>query len=116
MRTLHINEYENETETDDEQRAGQRYHPASVIVWRGHRHIIGAGNADEVDVFTEDGALYVLARNRGLGYAGLEIFRDGERVADPFTDSEEQGDYLNELTAIYAAKRLAEYCGHGWDY
>lgn len=110
MRTVRIEEYELETETDEEQRAGQRYHPANVIVWNGHRYTLGAGSSDEVDVFEESGALFVLARNRLLGYAGLQVFRDGELLADPFIDSDEMGGYLNELTAIYAAKRMANWC------
>lgn len=110
MRTLSINAYELETETSDEQREAGRYHPASVIVWKGHRHSIGAGNADEVDIFTEAGGLFVLARNRGLNYAGLEVFRDGEKCGDCFVDLEDQADYINGLTPVYAAKMLANWC------
>lgn len=109
MRTLKPAAYDWDRETYEEQREAGRYNPAQVVIWQGHRHAIGAGTADDVDLFTQDGALYVLARNRGLGYAGLEIWQDGERVADTFTDAEELADYLNELTAINAAKRLADY-------
>jgi hypothetical protein len=110
MRTLDFDQYQWSRETIEEQSASGRYTPAQVIVWKGHRYPIGAGTADDVDLFTEDGWLYVLSRHRGLGYAGLQVFRDGDLIADTFTDTEEQGGYLNELTAIYAAKRLADYC------
>lgn len=50
------------------------------------------------------------ARNNSLQYAGLEVFRDGELVADTFCDSySEQAEYLNGLTAINATKRLADW-------
>lgn len=122
MRTAPLYSYEFERETLDEQREAGRWNPATVIVWRGQRYTIGAGTADDVDVFTEGGALYVLARNRGMSYAGLEVFRDGERIADIFVDESDRGDYLNELTAIYAAKRLANWAdaeggeAYGYDY
>lgn len=109
MRRLPCAQYEWDRETLDEQRSSGHWIPATVIIWHGHRYVIGAGTKDEVDLFTENGALYVLSRNRGLGYAGLEVFRDGERIADVFCDGEIQGDYLNELTAVYAAKRLSDW-------
>lgn len=110
MRTLPLNSYHWDRETIEEQSASKRYTPAQVVVWKGHRHAIGAGTADDVDLFTEGGELYVLSRHRGLGYAGLQIFRDGEEIADTFTDAEVAGEYINGLSAIYAAKRLADYC------
>jgi len=122
MRTAPLHSYELDRETYEEQREGGRWNPARVIVWRGQRYTIEAGMADNVDVFTEGGALYVLARNRGMSYAGLEVFRDGERIADIFVDESERGDYLNELTPIYAAKRLANWAdaeggeAFGYDY
>lgn len=111
MRTLKPTEYELDRETWEEQREAGRYNPALVIVWRGHRYALGAGSGDELDFFEEGGELYALARRRSLGYAGLEVFRDGERVADTFTqDCDGLADYLCDLTPIYAAKRLQEYC------
>lgn len=109
MRTIKPHEYEHERETYDEQREAGRYHPAAVIVWGGHRHAIGAGLADDVDLFEEGGALYVLSRNRGLDYAGLQVFRDGEEIGGAFVDIEPQAGYINDLSAIYAAKRLANW-------
>jgi hypothetical protein len=109
MRTAALHSYQFDRETYDEQREAGRYNPARVIIWRGHRYAIGAGDGDDLDLFTEGRALYVLARRRSLGYAGLEVFRDGERIADIFVQDDETGDYLNELTAVYAAKRLANW-------
>lgn len=110
MRTLPIHSYQWDTETWAEQRDSGRYTPAMVVIWKGHRYAINAGTSDDIDLFTEHGTLYVLSRHSGLGYAGLQAFRDGEEVGDTFIDSEEQANYLNELTAIYAAKRMAEWC------
>jgi hypothetical protein len=109
MRTVKLDAYEIERETYEEQNAAGRYHPADVITWQGQRYTIGAGRADDVDLFTEGGALYVLARHWGLCYAGLQVFRDGEEIANVFTDLEETAGPLNDLTAINAAKRLANY-------
>jgi hypothetical protein len=122
MRSAPLHSYEFDRETYDEQRAAGRYNPARVIIWRGHRYALGCGDGDAVDVFTEGGALYVLSRRRPLGYAGLEVFRDGERIADIFTDDPERADYLCDLTAVYAAKRLANWAdaeggeAYGYDY
>lgn len=110
MRTLKFNQYEWSEETWDEQRESGRYTPAKVIVWKGYRLPIGAGSSDDVDLFIEGDRLYVLARNNRLEYAGLEAFKDGELDGEIFIDSEVEGEYLNGLTAIYAAKRLAYYC------
>jgi len=122
MNKLPLHSYDWDRETWDEQRDAGRYTAAQVIIWRGNRHAIGAGTADDVDLFTEGGALYILSRHRGLGYAGLQVFRGGEEIANSFVDGEEQGDYINGLTAVYAAKRLANWAdcenGHalGFDY
>jgi hypothetical protein len=98
-----------ERETQEEQREAGRYNPADVITWGGLRYSLGCGTADDVDVFTEHGALYVLSRNRGLGYAGLQVFRDGDEIASVWIDSDERGQYINDLTAVYAAKRMANW-------
>lgn len=122
MRTLKPHEYELDRETWDEQREAGRYNPAPVIIWRGHRYALGHGTADDVDYFEEGGALYVLARNVAIGYAGLEVYRTGEQIASTFTTFQEQEEYLNGLTPIYAAKRLANWAdaeggeAYGHDY
>ena len=108
MNSLPLHSFDIETETQEEQREAGRWHPAAVVVWRGARHIIGAGTADDVDIFTEGGALYVIARNYSLEYAALEVFRDGERIADVFAEHE-QAEHVNSLTPVYAAKLLANW-------
>lgn len=111
MRTVKPHTYQLEPETYAEQRAAGRYNPASVIIWRGLRHTIGAGSADNVDVLEQSGCLYVLATNRALGYIGLQIFQDGAQVADCFCqDESKETARLLELTPLNAAKRLANYC------
>lgn len=110
MNKLKLSTYQWDRETWDEQRDAQRYTAAQVIIWRGHRYALGAGTADDVDLFTEGGALYVLSRNRGLNYAGLQVFRAGEEIGGSFCDYENQAEYLNKLTAVYACKRLANWC------
>ena len=111
IRTVKPHTYQIEKETYAEQRAAGRYNPASVLIWRGLRHAIGAGDADNVDVFEQSGCLYVLATNRAIEYIGLQIFQNGEQVADCFCQDESaEITRLLELTPINAAKRLAAYC------
>ena len=118
MRTLKPSEYDWDRETLDEQRESGNYTPSQVVIWRGHRYAIGAGSADDIDLFEEGGALYVLSRHRALNYAGLQVFRDGEEIAETFSQDGEIADYLNSLTAVYAAKRLANWrdCENGEAY
>lgn len=112
MNPLPFDSYDWDRETIAEQSASGRYNPAQVVVWNGHRHAIGAGTADDVDLFEADGALIVLARNHGLTYAGLEVWQDGERVADTFTDLEGPADELLQLDASEAAATLLDYCDY----
>jgi len=107
MRT--IKDYTTEPEPYDEQRKAGRYNPAIKLTAAGQCVTIGAGWRDELDVFEESGELYVLSRNPGLGYAGLEVFRDGDTVADTFTDTGQLADYINGLSPIWAAKRLQNW-------
>jgi hypothetical protein len=111
MKPLALDAYDWDRETIEEQSDSGHYNPAQVVVWNGQRHIIGAGSSDDVDLFTDDeeGELFVLARNRPLNYAGLEIWRHGERIADTFTDAEGPADSLNELEPLEAAQTLRNY-------
>jgi hypothetical protein len=110
MRTLKPHEYDIERETLEEQNAAGRYHPAQVVIWKGHRHTLGAGSADDLDLFEEGGRLIVTACNQYLGYTGAQIFEDGAEVAETFVeDYQEQGEYLLNLTPIWRAKRLANW-------
>lgn len=111
MRSLKLEEYEIENETDEEQRLARRYHPATVVIWRGHRNIIGAGSTDRIWLFEEGGELFVTAKNCGLGYIGLQIFSEGAKVGDVFLEEHDSlGAHALKLSPIYAAKTLAAYC------
>ena len=72
---------------------------------------LGAGTSDELDIFIEGQRIYALSTNQGLGYVGLQVFEDGEEVAETFIDNgNDQGEYILGLTPIWRAKRLADWC------
>jgi len=71
---------------------------------------IGAGTADELDIFTEGSLLFVLSTNQGLGYVGLQVFENGDEVGMTFMDSSTPNvDYILGLTPIWRAKRMANW-------
>ena len=78
-------------ETHEEQRAAGRYNPATVITFRDkrgqHRHALGKGTEDAIDVYRESGLYYVLTRNYRLEYVGLEVFEGADAVGDIFMQS-----------------------------
>ncbi len=111
MRTLKTHEYEIERESIEEQLAAGRYNPALVVTFRGHRCTLGAGTTDTLHLFEEGGTLFALSGNDPLGYMGLQAFCDGEEIGDTFAqDHDEHTRGLFDLTPIYRAKRLADYC------
>ncbi|MCK5089491.1 MAG: hypothetical protein KAQ88_05875 [Hyphomicrobiaceae bacterium] len=97
----------------ESQREAGRYNPALELQYCTDQNYIvtlGAGNADEIDVFTEGSLLYVLSTNQGLSYCGMQVFEAGEEVGETFIDSSaDQCDYLLGLTPIWRAKRLADW-------
>lgn len=63
-----------EDETIDEQRAAQRYNPATVAIYKGVRFTLDAGSNDDISCFTNADQLLVTSVNTSLGYVGLQVF------------------------------------------
>jgi hypothetical protein len=120
---MRIISYQKRYESEESQRKAGRYNPAYVISYRtkhGRRsRIIGAGSQDHLDVVKEGDETFVVTRNYGLNYVGLEVFDDrfpgpDGKVGDVFAQNDwEVEEYLGkrglDLTAHTIARRLSEY-------
>jgi len=107
--------YKIRKEPFEKQLAAGRYNPALEITFRDrtgeHTHTIGAGHSDDIDVFREGSFTYVLCRNFGLGYFGLEVFQGSEKVGDMLIESHQVKRTIgrDDLAPFNAIKRMAEY-------
>jgi len=90
-------DYQLQKESFKDMAVAGRVNPCLEITFRDkrgiHTHKIGAGYSDDMAVFRENGATYVLSHNPALGYAGLEAFDGDEKTGDVFL----QGDPLLDL-------------------
>ena len=84
--------YQIEKETIESMVAAGRFNPALELTFRDktgtHTHTIGAGYSDTVDVYRDGKETFVLTRNFGLGYAGLEVFEGSEVVGEMFLQND----------------------------
>ena len=75
-------------ETWEEADTAGRYNRGLVVLFRdrtgNHRVPIGAGESDGVEVYRDHGLTYVVSRNHGLGYVGLEVFEGDAQVGETF--------------------------------
>lgn len=76
-----------------------------------HLHKIGAGTSDEIHVFREGITTFVLSRNYGLGYFGLEAFNGREKIGEIFIENHQVTETIerDDLDPINVVKRLADY-------
>ena len=74
-------------------------------------HKISAGYSDEIHVYRENGETFILAQNTGLGYVGLEVFRDGKQVGDIFLEPHQITKLLgrDDLMPVTIIRRLNAY-------
>ncbi len=75
---------------------------------------VAAGESDDVEVYREHGLTYVLSRNHGLGYVGLEVFEGATLVGETFLQvdyeiAETLGRDGLDRAGWWIAKQLAEY-------
>lgn len=87
--------------TPDETRTTALMNAGSVIELDGTTIPISAGRRDQVHVFRESTALYVLSTNSHIGYMGLEIF-----------DASSGEEYENIF--LQYQWEFEEYLGEGW--
>jgi len=100
--------YSIRKESYESQREAGRYNPGLELVIGNRVMPISAGHGDDIDVRTEGGEVFVLARNYRMGYVGLEVFdAEGERVGDIFIQSE---DEAKELMGPQGIHYSAPYC------
>jgi hypothetical protein len=105
-------------ETPAEQSRAGRYNPARTVevTYKGRdvRMVVSSGTGDYLWVFACDDVIYVVTRNAGLGYCGLEAFNvSGERTGDVFVEDYRTEEYLGEggqdLSPGDLCRRLSEY-------
>jgi hypothetical protein len=113
-----LSDVEIDTETWDEAKKHHHYNPGLVLVYKGHRYPIDSGQRDRIDVFEEEGLLYILSSNRRVGYVGLQVLdpKDGKEVAQIFLQNSQDleeilGEDWNDLGPEEILKLLLPYIG-----
>ncbi len=102
-------------ESLEEMTKAGRYNRARKLIYRDkhrtHAVTISAGDADSVDVYREGDEIFVLSRNNSLGYIGLEVFRDGEALAEAFFQGEAATEVLGRgnPSPLSIIKKLEAY-------
>ena len=110
-----IKKYAVTKESFEDMRKAQRFNPGLTITFRDkkgiHRHNLGAGYSDEIHVYREQQQTFVLTQNRRLGYVGLEIFEDDEKIGDIFFAAHELAEVLgrDDLAPFTIIRRLRDY-------
>ena len=108
--------YQIQKETVEAMCKAGRFNPALEITFRDktgtHTHTLGIGSGDALDVYREGQETFALARNFGLGYVGLEIFRGDETVGEMFIQSQDEVNEIVgsiDLMPYTIIRRMAQY-------
>jgi len=87
-----VKNYSIKKESIEDMVKGKRFNPSLEITFTDktgtYTHKIGAGNSDYKDVYRENGITYLLTRNYGLSYVGLEVFKGNDKLGDIFLQSD----------------------------
>ena len=83
--------YNTGYESWDDMYEAQRYNRSLELTFKDktgtHTHKISAGNSDSLDVYQEGSETFLLSRNYGLHYIGLEVFEGDALIGDVFFES-----------------------------
>jgi hypothetical protein len=108
--------YQIEKETIDSQVKAGRFNPALELTFRDktgtHTHTIGAGHSDTLDVYRDGKETFVLVRNFGMGYVGLEGFKGDEKIGNVFLQSDYEVKEIVgniDLMPYTLIRRMAQY-------
>lgn len=110
-----VNRFNITKESVEDMRSAKRFNPCLEITFRDragiHTHKINAGYLDNIDVYREDVATYVLSHNHQLGYLGLEVFEGSEKTGQIFIESYQVNDLLGKsnLATFNTIKRMLVY-------
>lgn len=100
-------DYELQRESYEDMLAAGRYNKALEIVFRDksgeHPHKLDAGRMDDIDVYRHGKETFVLTRNFGLGYVGLEVFEGEYENGTIFLQND------SEIQEIVGSLDLAPY-------
>ncbi len=92
----------------------KRFNPCLEITFRDrsgrHTHKLSAGYDDDLDVYREGAATYILSTNSKLGYIGLEVFAGADKTGEIFVEEYQVKEILGseDLAPFNAIKRLRE--------
>jgi hypothetical protein len=93
----------------------KRFNPCLEITFRNkkgvHRHKLGAGYDDHIDVYREQQETFILTQNPRLGYIGLEVFAGDDKTGDIFLEAHQVLEALgkNDLAPFTIIRRLSDY-------
>ena len=110
-----ISNYTIKKESFEDMCKANRFNPCLEITFKDktgiYTHKLDAGYGDTMDVYREAGVTYVLSRNSGLGYIGLQAFEGEEKSGDMFLESEQAEDILgrDDLAPYTIIRRLIDY-------
>jgi hypothetical protein len=110
-----VSSYRIRKESFEDMCKANRFNPCLEITFRDktgkHTHKLDAGYSDTMDVYREAGVTYVLSRNEGLGYIGLQALEGEEKSGDLFLESEQVEDIVgrNDLVPYTIIRRLMDY-------
>ena len=110
-----ISNYTIKKESFEDMCKANRFNPCMEITFRDmtgiHTHKLDAGYGDTMDVYREAGVTYVLSRNKGLGYIGLQALEGEEKSGDMFLESEQVKDIVgrDDLAPHTIIRRLIDY-------
>lgn len=113
MRRVH--NYRIRKESFEDMCKAKRYNPCLEITFRDktgiHAHKLDAGYSDNLDIYREGRVTYVLSRNSGLGYIGLQVFEGAEIAGDMFLESEQVEGILgrDDLAPFTIIRRLVDH-------
>ena len=76
-----------------------------------HTHKLQSGYEDDIHVFRENSATFVLSQNHRLGYVGLEIFKSNRKTGSLFLQEFTAKDVLGriDLAPCTIIHRLMNY-------
>ena len=110
-----IKNYSISKETLEEMLDSGRFNPSLEITLRDRAgqqtHKLSGGYGDDLEVYREGSAIFILYTNDMLGYLGLEVFEGAKKQGDIFLEEYELKDVLGRknLGTFSVIQHLREY-------
>ena len=110
-----VKKYTISKESLEDMREAKRFNPClEITFWdkKGvHHHKLNAGYDDYIYVYREHQEIFILTQNPRLGYVGLGVFEDDERIGDIFLEAHQVLEVLgkDDLAPFTIVRRLRDY-------